>query len=266
MWQGETLLPFIKQRMSIQDSRKTKVVIVVEASEKEFTDSPTATAMLLALKQAIATSTNPPTTVKVLRADLELNASWTANQAEGEKLLLCPLTLNLAPTLKFDAQAVYQACRDVPELRQLVAQQLGYSVGDGCFWLPVVNTAKGPLYGEVIGVAGQAANAKLPEHLSLSALNYYQPFHLSDLMRQQLYQLGFGLLQLLSLPPTTYLVQFGFLNQEIYFDRLWPFPAAPAIASLGVQQPDLFACHWNCLCSVPIFDLLIIPTMTNSTQ
>lgn len=249
--------------MYIQDSRKTQVVIVVEASEKEFTDSPTIIQMLSALKQAIATSTNPPATLKVVRADLELNTNWTSKQAKGENLLLCPLTLNLPPTLKFDAQTVYQACRDVTELRQLVAQQLGYSVGDGCFWLPVVNTAKGPLYGEVIGVAGQAANAKLPENLSLSDLNYYQPFHLSDLIRQQLYQLGFGLLQLLSSPPATYLVQFGFLNQEICFDRLWPFPAVPAIASLGVQQPDLFACHWNCLRSLPIFDLLIIPTMTN---
>ena len=46
-------------------------------------------------------------------------------------------------------------------------------------------------------------------------------------------------------------------DKEILFDRLWPFPAAPAIASLSRQQPDLFACHWRCLTGQPITDVVI---------
>lgn len=244
-------------------SEKSKVLIVVEANEKELPDSITNRKILPTLKQAIATSTNPPATVQVVAANSELNFIWRSNQqTENQNSIVCPLTLNLPPNLNFEAQAVYQACRDVAKLRRRVAQQLGYSTGDGCFWLPVVNTAKGPLYGEVIGIVGQAFNAKLPKNCSWD-LNYYQPLHLSDLLRQQLYRLGFGLLKLLLASPATYLVQFGFQAQEVYFDRLWPFPAAPALASISVQQPDLFACHWYCLNQVPISDLLIIPTARN---
>jgi hypothetical protein len=250
--------------MSIEISGKSKVFIVVEANEQELPDSIINIKVLPTLKQAIATSTSPPATIQVIGANSELSASWRSNQqTENENSIVCPLTLNLPPTLNFDAQIVYQACCDVSKLRQRVAQQLGYSTGDGCFWLPVVNTAKGPLYGEVISIVGQASNAKLPENCSLWDLNYYQPFHLSDLFRQQLYRLGFGLIELLLASPATYLVQFGFQAQEVYFDRLWPFPAAPAIASISVQQPDLFACHWYCLSHLPISDLLIIPTASN---
>lgn len=250
--------------MSSEISGKSKVLIVVEA-EQERPDSITNRKILPTLKQAIASSTNSPATVQVVGANSELNASWRLNQqTENQNSIFCPLTLNLPPNLNFEAQTVYQACRDVSKLRQRVAQQLGYSTGDGCFWLPVVNTAKGPLYGEVIGIVGQASNAKLPENYSWN-LNYYQPCHLSDLLRQQLYRLGFGLLKLLLASPATYLVQFGFQAQEVYFDRLWPFPAAPAIASISIQLPDLFACHWYCLSHLPISELLIIPTASNET-
>jgi hypothetical protein len=159
-------------------------------------------------------------------------------------------------TLPFPGKVVYQACSDVHGLRQRVAKQLGCAIDDGYFWLPVVLTAKGPLYGEVIGQVGE----KLQENLS-SELSYYQPFHLSDAKRQQLYYMGHYLLQLLSAPPATYLMQFGFQGSDICFDRLWPFPSTAAIASLGVQEPDLLACHWYCLTNVPIFDLTIIPPL-----
>jgi len=112
-------------------------------------------------------------------------------------------------------------------------------------WLPVVLTAKGPLYAEVIGLADDGS--------------YQQPVDLSDVWRQPLYHLAYQLLQVLSAPPTTYLLQFGLPEQDLVFDRLWPFPTTPAIASIGVQEPDLFTCHWLCLTGQPISDLTIIP-------
>jgi hypothetical protein len=39
--------------------------------------------------------------------------------------------------------------------------------------------------------------------------------------------------RMVSAPPATYLVQFGFQGSDICFDRLWSFPSAPAIARLG---------------------------------
>jgi hypothetical protein len=47
------------------------------------------------------------------------------------------------------------------------------------------------------------------------------------------------------------------LDNQIIFDRLWPFPASPAIASVKCQKPDLFACHWFCLTGKPIIELRI---------
>ncbi|MBE9183788.1 hypothetical protein IQ270_03365 [Microcoleus sp. LEGE 07076] len=163
--------------------------------------------------------------------------------------IICPLTLDLPPDLVFPGQDVFRFCRNVSAARDRVAETLQVPVGEGSFWLPVVYTAKGPLYAEAIGAA--------PDKLS-GELSYRQPLHLSDVWRQQLYELAFGLLNLLNAPPATYLMQFGFLGERIFFDRLWPFPAAPAIASVGVQVPDLFVCHWYCLTNTPIYDLQII--------
>lgn len=169
---------------------------------------------------------------------------------------LYPLTLDLPKFLQFPGQTIYQACREISKLRQRV-QQLGYATGTGCFWLPIVLTAKGPLYAEVIGLINQDSQRLTQEVSQLSQLQYCQPIHISDQWRQLLYQLGYRLLQLLSAPPATYLMQFGFQAQGICFDRLWPFPAKPAIASIGVQKPDLFACHWYCLTGLPVLDLII---------
>lgn len=251
-----------------------KVLIVVEASEDNVADSPTMIGMVSALKRAIATSGAVPVSVEVVEAktlrqmygvDLELESNLAQDWAT-EDVIVCPLTLDLPHTLPFGAQTVYQACRDVYGLRQRLAQKLGCAIAQGCFWLPLVLTTKGPLYGEVIGVAG-TTTGEMPEHLSPACgLNYYQPFHLSDALRQQLYRMGQCLLQLLSAPPAVYLLQFGFQGADICFDRLWPFPAAPAIASLGVQEPDLFACHWYCLASLPLLDLTIIPPVTHKAS
>lgn len=246
----------------------TKVLIIVEASGEGVADSPTTVCMVSALKQAITTSAEPPVPVQVVASNtLEHTGSADLESDPSKDILLCPLTLNLPDSLPFQSMVVYKACRDVPGLRLRLAQQLqiataptrDFAISDQCFWLPVVLTAKGPLYGEVIGLAGEASGKKIPEDLSLCDLSYYQPFHLSDSRRQRLYQVARCLMQLLSAPPATYLVQFAFQDSDICFDRLWPFPAAPAIASLGVQEPNLFTCHWYCLTGLPVLDLLIPP-------
>lgn len=235
----------------------TRVVIVVEASGKKIDYSPLNIKMIWALKQAIA-ATEPSSEIQVV-IDSECNSltAWAS------KDVIVPLTLNIPPNLPFKAQKIYQDCRDVSGLRQCAAQQLGCCVGNGCYWLPVVVTAKGSLYGEVIKLVAETTD--IPENLFLCDLSYEQPFHLSDAKRQQLYQLG-KILQLLLVPPATYLIQFGFQDDNICFDRLWPFPAAPAIASLGVQKPDLFACHWYCLTTQPILDLSITPSVTDQVS
>ncbi|MCW6050256.1 hypothetical protein K4039_09200 [Lyngbya sp. CCAP 1446/10] len=162
--------------------------------------------------------------------------------------IVCPLTLDVPSDLVFPGQDVFRFGANVVAARDRVAQELQVPVGDGNFWLPVVLTAKGPLYAEAIA----AESDKLSGELS-----YRQPLHLSDVWRQQLYELAFGLLNLLNAPPATYLMQFGFVGERICFDRLLPFPAAPAIASVGVQVPDLFVCHWYCLTNKPIYDMQI---------
>lgn len=154
---------------------------------------------------------------------------------------LCPLTLDVPEFVSFPGQAVFRACRDVVGLRQTVAEWQ-YAIGAGNLWLPVVLTAKGPLYAEVIG--------KLESE-------YLQPIHVADVWRQDLYQLAHRLIRRLMAPPAVYLMQFDVQDQTLRFDRLIPFPAAPAIASLTVQTPNLFVCHWRCLSGQAIQDLVI---------
>jgi hypothetical protein len=166
----------------------------------------------------------------------------TVEQVRPEDSGFCVLTLDVPPELDFAGQKVFAACRQVDSLRQWVTAQTGYRSGPGTYWLPIVNTAKGPLYAEAI---------------AQSADSYHQPLHLNDQQRQPLYQLGFSLLQYLQAPPAVYLLAFGYADRDLLFDRLWPFPAEPALASLNVQQPDLFTCHWRCLTNQPILDLLI---------
>ena len=162
--------------------------------------------------------------------------------------MVCPLTLDVPENLVFPGQDVFRFGANVSAARDRVQEQLQVATGDGNFWLPVVWTAKGPLYAEAIGAEADKESGEL---------SYFQPVHLSDVWRQQLYDLAYRLLDLVNAPPASYLVQFGFVGERICFDRLWPFPAAPAIASVGVQLPDLFVCHWCCLTGAPIYDLQI---------
>jgi len=201
------------------------------------------------LQRAIALNTPSMVTEICLISDLSSMAIASNDN------ILCPLTLNIPDTLVFPGRDIYSVCRDVSSLRDRVLNQFGIVGGAGNFWLPIVLTAKGPIYGEVISLAEQNLSSA-----PIYQPTYSMPYHCSDVWRQQLYKLGFNLLQMLSAPPATYLMQFGFEEKKIYFDRLWPFPAAPAIVSVGVQFPDLFTCHYYCLTNTPIYDLQITST------
>lgn len=218
-----------------------KVLIVVD-EESDFLGE--------ALKQAILTPLVTPHTQGLIDVEVKTIARLQQMLTDGtsclEGILLCPLTLDLPDPLEFPQKGVYQACRDVVGLRQRVEKDLYASTGVGKFWLPIVLTSKGALYAEAITL--------------VEPLSYLQPLHLPDRYRQPLYELGQRLLKLISASPSTYLMQFGFDGETVVFDRLFPFPAAPAIASLKSQSPNLFVCHWHCLSNTPILDLTIAQT------
>lgn len=261
-----------------------QVVIVVDAevddSQQQVTSSPITQRMVAAMRQAILTEAAGASTTQfgtcdsaasvaiaqhhiqvfslsqILHLNVTNQAALLSDGGQGsDPVLLCPLTLDLPSTFAWSGQTIYQQCRHTDTLRQLIEQQLACAIGYGCYWLPIVLTQKGPLYGEVIALIENQL-LEVPE-ADLSQASYCQPLHLSDALRQPLYELGYRLLRSLSAPPATYLLQFGFQGQTICFDRLWPFPAAPAIASLSVQTPDLFTCHWRCLTNRPILDLVV---------
>jgi hypothetical protein len=149
------------------------------------------------------------------------------------KAIYCPMTLAVPPTFEFWGQSIGRICQDIDRLRDLAATTTGVKVGDGGnLWLPIVWTAQDPIYRDVIGE---------------SADNYQQPVDIDGLDLERLHQFGSQLLTQLTAPPATYLVQFSNTERGIIFDRLFPFPAIPALASIGVQQPDLFDCHWRCI-------------------
>lgn len=211
--------------------------------------------------QRVAISPQSPSPVFQVTGDLRQvsPASFTPalslETLQSEASILCPLTLDLPGELEFAAKSIYQNCREGSGLRQTVAQQLGVPVGPGSLWLPIVLTAKGPLYAEAIApreaFAGESPGTIVSE--------YTQPLHLPDRQRQPLYELAQRLLKLLEATPAVYLLRFGLLENGVCFDQLLPFPGLPAIASLETQQPDLFTCHWHCITGKKVRDLHIIP-------
>ncbi|TVQ58174.1 MAG: hypothetical protein EA366_07325 [Spirulina sp. DLM2.Bin59] len=152
-------------------------------------------------------------------------------------VIYCPLTLDLPDTFP----AIYRHCRDRPAQRAWVATTLNYPTGEGDLWLPVIWTAKGPLYGEAIA----------PEQTPA------QPFHLKDQRRQPLYALAYQLLRHYEAIPSVYMLKFALGEQDIIFDHLIPFPNPAALGSVGIQTPDLPTCHWLCLSEQPIRDVVI---------
>lgn len=162
----------------------------------------------------------------------------------GGANFVLPMTLDLPTDLNFPGRKVFDACQDIPTLRHWVKQQTTYSSSTAEFWLPLIHTAKGVLYGEAIAAQPDGT--------------YLQPLNLTDRQRQPLYQLGFRLLKHLQAIPSVYLLGAAYQGTELLFDRLLPFPDQPALA--GVQQPDLFTCHWLCHSRQPILDVTIRST------
>lgn len=155
----------------------------------------------------------------------------------AEETILCPLTLDISPDLEFWGQDIFHACRQTTKMQQWVTAETGYQTGIGTYWLPIVNTGQKLLYAAAISQAGD---------------RYQQPFPLNDQQKLLLYRLAARLLEQLQAPPAVYLLAFGYVDGELVFDRLWPFPAEPALASINGQQPNLFSCYWRCLTSQPI--------------
>ena len=91
--------------------------------------------------------------------------------------------------------------------------------------------------------------------------SYEHPVAIPQRQQKSLHNLASELLENLNAPAASYLLQFSLYNGEIVFDRLWPFPAAPALITLKTQQPDLFSCHWRCMTSQEVSKLSISDAM-----
>ncbi len=146
--------------------------------------------------------------------------------------LYFPLTLNIPPSFQFWGQSIWQTCREIDRLRHLAATTTGVTVGDGArLWLPIIWTVTDPIYGEAI---------------ELSEDGNYRTISIVDRDLCSLEQFSSKLLIEISAPPAVYLIQLKLAATGIVFDRLFPFPAPPALASMG-REPDLFECYWRCI-------------------
>ncbi|GBF81146.1 hypothetical protein [Aphanothece sacrum] len=231
-----------------------KALIIVNAEVKAegtvYMSSPATEKMVFALEQTIAAD-SPSTQVEVISAATLWSKSFNLPKSNAN-VIYCPLTIDIPNWLPFPGQKIYQECKDVKSQRLWVEKNLGYktSLKDSCLgnlWLPVALTKKELIYGEVIG-EGFFPNS------------YQQPVDFESHLRRPLYDLAQGLLDSLDAPPSVYLIQFRLMGETIVFDRLWPFPAAPTIASLNYQQSNLFTCYWHCLTHQPIVDLSRVPS------
>jgi hypothetical protein len=247
----EKMVTAIKRGIATYAPETTKMEIVAAASLWSKTPRREANERIYPKEEVNSQVVPVPTSI--VSRSIKLNDRHQDRDRHDSDTIYCPLTIELPDSFDFPAKNIFSACRNVGKTRQLVEQVLGYktSVGDfgmGHFWLPIVLTNKGPLYAEVIG-EGAIPNS------------YEQPIDLPQSIRQSLYSLGCNLLDSISATPSVYLLQFGIRGQDIIFDRLWPFPAAPALASLKWQDPDLFTCHWYCLTNQPILELTTVPTV-----
>lgn len=193
------------------------------------------------------------------KADADLTSAgalWTktgkGRDRSKNRYVYCPLTIQLPEYFDFPSKKIFAACKDISGRRRWVENNLGFktSVGDswlGHLWLPIVLTKDRPMFGSIIG------EGAMP--------NYYeQPVDFPSSHRKPLYRLSTKLLESLKATPAVYLLQFSLYSNEIVFDRLWPFPAAPALASLRGPELDLYSCHWLCLTGKSITDLSKVTT------
>lgn len=218
----------------------SKVIIIVNAQVDKGKISPTAPVaerMAIALSKSIMES-DPFHEIKIVGgADL-----WSKSlpiSDSDQDIVYCPLTIKLPDWFNFPAQKIYYACRDLEKRRKWVQQHFGYSTSKdnlylGDLWLPIILTSEKLIYGDII------SEGVLPNY-------YQQPYDLPSEIYPYLYTLAKELLISIQGIPSVYLLQFRMLDHNIIFDRLWPFPATPAIASINAQKPDLFAYHWRCL-------------------
>lgn len=234
-----------------------KVVIIINAEVSEqgklISASPVTQKMVEALQRSIAKYSPPSMVVEIVSAA----TLWSRNSRNSKKrkdteAIYCPLTIQLPEYFDFPQKKIYSACKDINSRRRWVEKNLGFktSVGDswlGHLWLPIILTDK-PVFAEIIG-EGSMPNS------------YEQPVTIPNRQRKSLHSLASQLLDSLDAPSATYLLQFSLYNGEIVFDRLWPFPAAPALITLKTQQPDLFTCHWHCLTKQPILDISVSDAM-----
>ena len=231
-----------------------KALIIVNAQVKAegtmYLASPATEKMVMALEKAIHAD-SPSTQVEVMAAATLWSKKAQASHTDPD-IIYCPLTIEVPSWLSFPEQKIYQDCKDVKGRRQWVDKMLGYktSIRDswlGDLWLPIAVTPTELIYGEIIG-EGAFPNS------------YEQPITLNKSLRRPLYDLAQGLLESLDAPSSLYLLQFRLKGQNIVFDRLWPFPAAPAIASLKYPHPNLFTCYWHCLTHQPLLSLTASPS------
>lgn len=222
-----------------------KVIIIVNAEVNPTGTmtlaSPTTNTMVAGLQRAI-NSDSAHIRVEVLPSASLWSKALTLRESE-QNLIYCPLTIEIPPQLSFPGQKIYQSCKDIYGRRKWVEENLGFktSIGNawlGDLWLPVVLTDHETLYQPIIG-EGFMPNS------------YEQPINLNHKVYKSLHYLADQFLESFDAPPSVYLLQFSLIDNEIVFDRFWPFPAAPAIASLKQHAPDLFTQYWNCLSEQP---------------
>ena len=233
-----------------------KVVIIINAevsdSGKLLSASPATQKMVEALQRSI-TRHSPSMNIEIVSAATLWSKNSKIIKKDKNDTIYCPLTIQLPEHYEFPQKRIYSLCKDINARRRWV-EKIGFktSVGDswlGHMWLPIILTAKDrPIFAEVIG-EGSMPNS------------YEHPIAIPKRQQKSLHSLAERLLVSLDAPPATYLLQFSFYNGEIVFDRLWPFPAAPASITIVTQQPDLFSCHWHCLTQKPIANISVSDAM-----
>lgn len=218
----------------------SKVIIIVNAevdNGKIRPNAPIAEKMAIALSKSIIESDSYHE-IKIVGSAEIWSKSLQISDSDQD-IIYCPLTIKLPDWFNFPAQQIYYGCRDVEKRRKWVQQHFGYktthdNIWLGDLWLPIIFDGENFTYSDVIG------EGVLPNY-------YQQPNDLPSEIYPLLKTLSKELLISIHAIPSVYLLQFKILDNNIIFDRLWPFPATPAIASINGKQPDLFACHWRCL-------------------
>lgn len=239
-----------KSHNDIRGMEKVVIAINAEVSDlgKIISASPVTQRMVEAMQRSIVRH-SPSKEIEIVSAA----TLWSKNAKFNKKdknagAIYCPLTIQLPEYYDFPQRKIYSSCKDINARRRWVEKTLGFktSVGDswlGHLWLPIVLTDE-LIFAEVIG-EGSMPNS------------YEHPVAIPKRQQKSLHNLAEQLLDSLEAPPATYLLQFSIYNGEIVFDRLWPFPAAPALITLKTQQPDLFDCHWHCLTGQSIANISV---------